>query len=236
MPNDRFDFKEFSIVQSGAAFKVGTDGCLLGAWTDVSGAERILDIGTGSGVIALMLAQRSNTAIQAIDIDVSSAEQALRNVRQSPWSKRIDVHHLALQNLKAADEGFDLMVCNPPFFKASTLSGNVRKDTARHEEQLGLTTLLNCCRKLASESGRLCIVIPSHRLEDILRCAMDTGWHRSRQLNIRPVSGKSINRILLEFQVDVPVKMQEEECLLYDPHPVYSHRILALLRPYYLHL
>ncbi|NQV53142.1 MAG: methyltransferase [Flavobacteriales bacterium] len=236
MPNDRFDFKQFSIAQSGAAFKVGTDGCLLGAWANVNGVSRILDVGTGSGVIALMLAQRSNASIQAIDVDVSSVEQAKQNVRSSPWAERIDVKHAALQEFKDQNGGFDLMVCNPPFFKASTLSGNVRKDTARHEERLDLGTLLNCCRSLASNTARLCVVVPNHRLQAILQFARIAGWQRSRQLNIRPVSGKAINRSLLEFQVDVPHKVQEQECLLYDPHPLYSPQILDLLRPYYLHL
>ncbi|MEQ9186423.1 MAG: methyltransferase [Cryomorphaceae bacterium] len=236
MTKDRFDFKQFSIDQTNAAFKVGTDGCLLGAWTDVSACTRILDIGTGSGVISLMLAQRSHAHIKSIDIDRLSAQQAANNAKASPWSSQIEVAHRSLAQQAELAETFDLIVCNPPFFKHSSLSGDVRKDAARHEEQLGLDQLLRVSKRVASPSARLCLVIPVDRWPELETLAIRNEWHLAKRVTIQPVRAKNPNRLLLEFRLHVPEIIDEESWLLYDPHPTYSGVVCRMLEPYYMHL
>lgn len=236
MAKDRFDFKQFSIDQSNAAFKVGTDGCLLGAWTDASGCKRILEIGTGSGVIALMLAQRSQAQIKAIDIDGLSAQQAADNVHASPWPHQVEVAHRSLAVQAEWAETFDLIVCNPPFFKHSSLSGDVRKDAARHEEQLGLDQLLRVSKSIASPNARLCLVIPVDRWLELERLAIQCEWQLAKRVAIQPVKAKQANRLLLEFRLQAPDKLDEKSWLLYDPHPTYSAEVCHLLKPYYKHL
>ena len=116
MSNSYFSFKQFTVFQDKCAFKTGTDGVILGAYTDISGADKILDIGTGTGLIALMLAQRCEGEITAIEPDKDSYRQACRNVEKSKWSNRIKVENIDLQNFNPGDTKFDLIVTNPPYF------------------------------------------------------------------------------------------------------------------------
>ena len=120
MPNDYFKFKQFTIHQDKCAMKVGTDGVLLGAWAECANAKGILDIGTGTGLIALMIAQRSNAKIDAVEIDETASKQAKENIKKSLWNDRIEILNISFQDFsKSTNEKYDLIVSNPPYFQNS---------------------------------------------------------------------------------------------------------------------
>ncbi|MFW5831965.1 MAG: tRNA1(Val) (adenine(37)-N6)-methyltransferase, partial [Prolixibacteraceae bacterium] len=141
--NDYFQFKQFKIIQKKSAMRVGTDGVLLGAWTGISGARQILDVGTGTGLIAIMLAQRSNAKITGVEIEKNAAREAFTNALQSPWRERINILHASFQEFTAAAPGkFDLVVSNPPFFINDKRPADIHKSVARHHDRLLLHDLV----------------------------------------------------------------------------------------------
>ncbi len=159
--NNWFEFKQFRIEQQKAAMKVGTDGVLLGAWTPIVDAQRILDVGTGTGLIALMLAQRSNARIDAVEIDKLASEEAEFNFAQSPWNDRLNVFNTNFQvfvNLPFVP--YDLIVSNPPFFINSLKTKCAALSVARHDEMLSFDQLITGAKRLLSNTGRFCVIIP----------------------------------------------------------------------------
>ncbi|MEX2595453.1 MAG: methyltransferase [Salibacteraceae bacterium] len=195
-----FAFKQFSVDHENAAFKVGTDACLLGCWVNISKVQSVLDIGTGSGVISLIIAQRCNAVIEAIDIDKSSALQAKRNFEKSPWKERLVSHNQSLQQYEDKNQSrFDLIICNPPFFRGSTPRSNLRSHVARHETDLTFMNLLDAAKKLTSENGRLAFVLPLNRWNENKELANTLGWFERRKLEIKPTESKKANRVLVEL-------------------------------------
>ena len=159
MANNYFSFKQFTIHQEKAAFKVGTDGVLLGASADIKVPRRILDIGTGTGLIAIMLAQRCDAEIVAIEPDYDSYIQCCENVNLCRWKERIKVEHTTLQNFRTADK-FDLIVTNPPFFTDSLKNPDPRKSASRHNDSLTNDEFLKGASRLMAEGGRLQVIMP----------------------------------------------------------------------------
>lgn len=235
MANEWFQFKQFRIEQDKAAFKVGTDGCLLAAWVDIEHTERVLDIGTGTGVIALMMAQRTTAKVDALEIDLDSAKQAQQNVQSGPWAERMQVIHTSIQDFKLDGARYDHMVCNPPFFKSSTLSGDDRKDQARHETALTLEALFHHAKRLATDRAKFSMVLPTERWKDALEASKMAGWVLSRSLRIRPTVQKEANRILATWSTTRD-ELEEKEAVLYDEKRVYTPYFQSLLSPFYLHL
>jgi len=163
-----FTFRQFTIRQDKAAFKVGTDSVLLGAWTDVSHAHLVLDIGTGTGILALMTAQRSNAFIRAVEIDPVSAQQAAENFARSPWSERIACLPLSLEDFaKTKPEKYDLIVSNPPYFQNSLLPGDRRKENARHTSQLSFRSLAESVSQLLTNAGQFSFILPVEGFEQL---------------------------------------------------------------------
>jgi tRNA1Val (adenine37-N6)-methyltransferase len=204
---DYFKFKEFSIEQRGASCKVGTDGVLLGAWAEVSDAKNILDVGAGTGLITIMMAQRNAQArIDAVEIDKQAVEQACRNILASPWNERI---HLVNSDFLSLDSGvgkYDLIVSNPPFFEDSLKSPDERRNKARHSDSLPQAALLKQAAKLLSNRGIISVVLPFNISEKFIREANKTGFFLRRQLNVSPYPYKPYNRALLEFsRIEVEV-------------------------------
>ena len=157
-----FKFKNFVIHQDQCTMKVGTDGVLLGAWVDVSHANEILDIGTGTGLIALMCAQRAkNSMVSAIEIEQAACEQASYNFNASPYANRLFSIQESIQNYsKLSRKTFDLIVSNPPFFSGGTFSSNQDRNSVRHTIKLPHGDLLSATRKLLSRSGKFCVILP----------------------------------------------------------------------------
>ncbi len=199
MANSYFHFKQFTVKQDKSAFKVGTDGVLLGACADVAGAGKILDIGTGTGLIALMLAQRSNAEITAIEPDHDSYEQACDNVRQSKWHERIRVVKTDLQNYDPGDVRFNLIVTNPPWFMDSLRNPDPGKAAARHNVTLDNADLLKGVARLLDDDGRFQVIMPYVEGNIFIAEAREHGLFCNSILKIKPLPTSEVRRLILAF-------------------------------------
>lgn len=211
MANDFFRFKRFIIYQGRCAMKVGTDGTLLGAWA--RGGKQILDIGTGTGLIALMMAQRfPNAQISGVEIDEQAFGQALENVAASPFADRIAVIHQDFcQGI--GGQQFDAIVSNPPFFDQALESPDVQRTAARHTSSLSYRELMTGAYNLLSEDGHFSVVIPAdHRLK-LETEAYLAGFFISRVCAVKTSLRKPVKRYLLEF-CKKAVGLQREEIVI----------------------
>jgi tRNA1Val (adenine37-N6)-methyltransferase len=197
--NNYFIFKQFTIYQDKCAFKVGTDGVLLGACADVTAVNSILDVGTGTGLISLILAQRSQAAITAIEPDRDSFEQAFSNVRQSKWNERIMVLNTGLQNYDPGTGRFDLIVTNPPWYTDSLKNPDPAKAATRHTVTLDNNELLTGVSRLLSESGRFQVVMPYVEGNIFIAEAQEYDLYCNKILKIRPLPTSEIRRMIITF-------------------------------------
>jgi tRNA1Val (adenine37-N6)-methyltransferase len=195
---DYFDFKQFRVYQHKSAFKTGTDGVLLGAWSDTSSATSILDIGTGTGLLALMVAQRSGARIIALEPDEQSFEQALDNIRISPWKNRIRVLNTKVQDY-FPDHKFDLIVTNPPFFRESLVNKDERISGARHNLNLSYGELLEAAERLIADSGIFSLVLPYAEAALFIAEAADYELYCNKILRVKPLPSAPVKRMLMEF-------------------------------------
>ncbi len=200
MSNNWFQFKKFRIDQENSALKVGTDGVLLGAWCETSGTQHILDIGTGTGLIALMLAQRSNAMIAAIEIDKETCNDAIQNFRNSSWADRLTLYSDDFNVFQESHaQQYDLIVSNPPFFRKSLRSAEMASSIARHDVSLSFQQIIAGSKKLLNEVGRLAVILPFEVLDDFREMARLEGFYLSRKTVVVPKIGKPPKRVLLEF-------------------------------------
>jgi len=230
-----FRFKQFSVADDRCTHKVGTDAVLLGSWVQVSENDRrFLDIGTGSGVIALMLAQRSHTdaRIEAIEIGRIETEQAEQNVRQSPWPEKVVVHNIALQDFKSEGK-FDLIVSNPPYFERSLLPPDPERIRARHTHQLSFDELLEGVVRLMLPRGRVAVVLPFERMTDFSQRALAQKLFPSRITHFRTRKHKAVERVLAEFKFE-KTSTKESELILYSDGEAWSEEYRNLTRDFYL--
>lgn len=216
--------------------KVGTDGVLLGSWAHVQKATSILDIGTGTGLIALMLAQRNPQArIQAIDIDTHAACQAQDNINQSPWKGNIQVEAISLQDFtQKYKTKFDHIVSNPPFFTEGLRSEDTSRSTARHTDYLSYKTLLQESCQLLGEQGRISLILPYEYESILLTLAKDYLLNPLRILRMRPTPTKAHKRSLIELSL-LSLKCRCEEMVIeaYGRHG-YSEDYMKLTQDFYL--
>jgi tRNA1Val (adenine37-N6)-methyltransferase len=199
MANNYFNFKQFIIYQYKSAFKVGTDGVLLGAYTDVKGIKRILDIGSGTGLISIMLAQKCDAEIIAIEPDYESYIQTCENVVRCIWHERITVEHTDLQNFKPVQGKFDLIVTNPPFFSDSLKSPDLRKSFTRHNDSLTSDEILKGVLRLMQDEGRLHLILPYVEGNVFIAEAHKYGLYCNNILKIKPLPSSEIRRLILTF-------------------------------------
>lgn len=231
MSNSYFDFKQFRVYHDLCAMKVGTDGVLLGAWAH--GSERVLDVGTGSGLIALFMAQRYPEArITAIDIDWDAYRQTLMNKMASPFNSRITVKHVDFQHL--LDGLFGSIVCNPPFFKNSLHCPDDKRTLARHDTALSATDLMHHASRLLSLGGELSIIIPAElrRLYDSE--ALFAGLAPSRAYLIKTTRYKAVSRCLLAYLKGRHVAVDERQVCLLDEDGKSSEWYKSLTEDFYL--
>jgi tRNA1Val (adenine37-N6)-methyltransferase len=231
--NSWFEFKKFRIEQGKAAMKVGTDGVLLGSWAPVNGERRILDVGTGTGLIALMLAQRSDAMIDALEIDALACEEAKFNFEQSPWGDRLRVYHIDFQQF--ADYGggnYDLIISNPPFFVNALKTTNPTLAVARHNDRLTFQQLISGARELLCNSGRLCVVVPSVSGVEFRESARLSGFYLRQHTVVIPKMGKPSKRVLLDFSLDVGYTI-DNELIILDEHGNYTEEYKILTAPFY---
>ena len=217
-----FTFKQFKIHQDKCAMKVGTDGVLLGAWADVADADAILDIGTGTGVIAIMLAQKTlerqqnealkaDIVVHAVEIDDAAVEQARENMENSPFASRLAVFHDSIQEFaKNKALQYDLIVSNPPFFTGGTLSSSGDKTNVRHTVKLPHGDLLNATRELLNKTGRFCVILPLIEGLRFIEIAQTYGFYLTRRSDVRTKKDKGIERLLLQFELSNRTFTQDE--------------------------
>ena len=230
-----FKFKQFSIDQTNSPFKVGTDGVLAGALCPVNAPKNILDIGTGTGLIALMLAQRCNAKIDAIEINQIAFNQAKHNFKNSPWVNKINVHHCALQNYNPGKK-YAVIISNPPYFQSSLKSDVESKNKARHTDSLTPTELVRISAGLLSSTGKLCLIYPVEQGEKTIALAKEQGMYCTRIVNIKPTPDKETKRLFLEFEFsDIPA-IREELIIEQNGRHQYSAAYKKLTEEFYLNL
>jgi tRNA1Val (adenine37-N6)-methyltransferase len=235
--NTYFQFKQFRIIQERSAMKVGMDGVLIGAWVDPSGAESILDIGTGTGLIALMMAQKNSSAlIDAIEIDPEAFEEAVLNASQSPWKDRICVECSSFQEFaERTDQKYDLIVSNPPFFAKDGLKAPAQnRAQARHSDSLPLEVLISGAKNLLAENGRIALILPVENLPEIKLLAISNHLYLSGLCRIKPNPVKPEFRILVELTRNECVTIEEKLMIEFEKHHDYTPEYKELTKDFYL--
>lgn len=248
-----FRFKRFEVVNDRSAMKVNTDGVFLGASMTVKPSDRLLlDVGTGTGTIALMAAQRLSEVspslkITAIDIDAISVEEALQNFRNSPWAGHLEASHASLDEFaagldcpeevhegKVAAPRFDLIFSNPPYFDESLLAPEQRRCNARHTSTgLSYRELLDFAAERLSDDGRISMVLPADTEAALTRHARMNGLHLFRILRVRTVPRKAPSRIIAEFSRQ-RCEHPEDKLITIQEEGKYSEEYLSLTRDFYL--
>ena len=239
-----FRFKRFDVINERSAMKVNTDGVLLGALMTVLPSDRrLLDIGTGTGTVALMAAQRlteissgSDIAIHAIDIDEPSATEAAGNFRNSPWGGSLRAHHASLDEFTASVQGqeFDLIFSNPPYFDNALNAPEQRRNAARHTSTgLSYREILDFSSSCLTENGRVAIVLPADTEHDLTRHARMNGLHLSKITRIRTVPRKAPKLIVAEF-VKTRIEVPQDTILTIQNEGQYTQEYLSLMKEFYL--
>ncbi|MDR0995577.1 MAG: methyltransferase [Tannerella sp.] len=219
MPADAFRFKQFLIRQDRCAMKVGTDGVLLGAWAGEGRSRRILDVGTGSGLVALILAQRNPEAeVHALDIDEVAARQAAENASASPFAHRIKVFPCPFAAYAVSTPWkYELIVSNPPYHTEKLKSPNEKRAAARHDEGLPLDELLNGASALLAPGGRLALVLPALREGKLRALGLACGLKIVRRALVATVPTKPPKRILVELSADFSLPCRDEAWAIQAP-------------------
>jgi tRNA1Val (adenine37-N6)-methyltransferase len=235
MPNDYFQFKQFNIQQDKCAMKVGTDGVLLGAWVSAESCNAILDVGTGTGLIALMLAQRSQARIDAIDIDGDAIGQASQNISSSVFAGRIQAYHISFEEyvIKACRK-YDLIVSNPPYFADSLKSPNTKKNLARHTDTLPLSLLLSGSKPLLAPDGRIALILPCQRENELKETVGENKLHIIRKTEVIPLSNASPKRLLIELSANLSTNCLFDTLVIEEGRHQYTAGYIRLTKDFYL--
>lgn len=231
-----FRFKEFVCMHAKSSMKIGVDAVLLGAWAKVENTHKILDVGTGCGVIALMCAQRNSSAkIEAIDIDEQSVQEASLNFTASPWSERLTVLKKDFISTVDSGEKFDLIISNPPFFSSGISKPDTSRLIARHESSLSPVELIRKGSRLLTPEGLVSIVIPYDRVSSLVKDIEGSGLIITRACKVRGHRNAGYKRALLEFQFGNESISEWEELTLEESpnHPTSQHK--QLCSPFYLY-
>lgn len=214
--------------------KVGTDGVLLGSWVQAVNCKTILDIGTGTGLIALMLAQKTEAHITGIDIDENACIQARENVEESPWSNRIKIEHASLQDfIKTTTHKFDLIVSNPPYFVDAYQANDAARNLARQADaSLNFDELIYGVKNLLNHGGSFCVILPCKEGMMFKAKAMGAGLFYHRLVKIKTKMEKLEKRVIMCFGFG-NIKMEEEEIIIHQDHKGFTQVYKELTRDYY---
>lgn len=237
MANQFFQFKQFTIQQEHCAMKVSTDACIQGAWTPIGdGVKNVLDIGTGTGLLSLMLAQRNEQVhIDAIELDVAAATQAEENVSSSPWSDRINVAQADARTYEP-DLQYNMVICNPPFFNNSLLGDTDIRNIARHTLSLSYDDLLMVLDRVLTQDGYASILLPAAEHEEWERILHQNNWYINQRLLIQPKENASPNRVVSLCSRNKNEEILEEKLVIYSGQNEYTPEATDLLKPFYLKL
>jgi tRNA1Val (adenine37-N6)-methyltransferase len=236
MGSKPFQFKQFSVAQDRSTHKVGTDGVLLGAWVRLHADIRsVLDVGTGTGLIALMLAQRTseNTTIDAVEVEEEDARQAKENVQHSPWAGKIRIHISRVQDF-LPEKKYDLVISNPPYFVNSWLPPENKRSQARHAQLLPFEDLLRHSHRLLAPGGRLAVILPYTEGLMFINLARSFGLFPSRRTAFRSRAHKPLERVLVELSSEGGYEQPENELVLYTHGDTWSDEYRSLTRAFYL--
>jgi tRNA1Val (adenine37-N6)-methyltransferase len=230
-----FQFKQFRIEQGGSAMKVCTDACILGAYATFPQPKRILDIGSGTGLLALMLAQRYPVHIDTVEIEQNAWIQTKENIQNSPWPHLITAHHQPIQafSKKHPTGQYDLIVSNPPFFDKHLPSANAHKNMALHTQNLKFSELANITYQLLTENGRFFILLPERQSYDFFKEAEKSGLKVNEMLCIKDKKTTKILRIVSTLSKQVS-QLQHKELIIKNEDGSYADAFKNLLKDYYL--
>jgi tRNA1Val (adenine37-N6)-methyltransferase len=232
-----FRFKQFIVEDDRSTMRIGTDAILLGAWAEPGEAQSILEIGTGCGVISLMLAQKSDALIDAIDIDEESIKQAGSNFLKSPWSEKLHPLPVSLQDLiNTSEQKYDLVITNPPFFIDSLPSSDARKNRARHTTNLSRQELLASIKHFLCDNGIFWVILPVEESRKFSALAETTGLFVQKQMNVRPKTGKPVNRVLSGFGFQPCTTPLLEELVIRNEDYTFTTEYIAFTHAYYFSL
>lgn len=235
--NNYFRFKQFIVQQNNAAMRVGTDGVLLGAWAHINNDNKILDIGTGTGVIALMLAQRSMAHIDAIDIDAGACSDATNNFSNSPWAHRLQLIQSDIKNFaNNTSAQYDHIVCNPPYFENAVKPHNLSKKNARHTDSLPFELLLKSVSVLLKKAGKFSVIVPANSEKKMKSIAADYKLFSSKTVRIKPKPSHKEIRVLMEFTHNATHCNISTLTIETQIHHTYTPEFIDLTKSFYLQL
>lgn len=241
MPNNYFQFKQFTIQQDKCAMKVCTDACLFGAFVaneiqanEQDAIKNILDIGTGTGLLSLMLAQKLNAAIDTVEIDTPAFEQAKENIAQSLYKEKVEIFNADIAQFRT-EKKYDYIISNPPFFEADLKSGNEKKNAAKHDTALTLQELLHNADRLLSTTGFFAVLLPYHRSNYFEEEAEKLNFHLNKKISVKQTQKHGYFRTILIFSRKSAISLQEKISIKNDDEK-YTDEFITLLKDYYLYL
>ena len=233
LKKDIFRFKQFDIAQEQTAMKVGTDGVLLGSWVNLKQVNNILDVGTGTGLVALMCAQRLPTAIiDAIEIDPAAARQAAENFNNSAWPERL---HLIQTDFKlfVAQKQYDVIISNPPYFDEKTLSLNKQRNLARHNKKLPLETFISLAKKMLQPKGNIQLILPADKLNDLKHICQQEQLYLNKICYVKGHVNANVKRILVKIS-GIATFSKEKYLIIEHARHQYTEDYIRLTRDFYL--
>jgi tRNA1Val (adenine37-N6)-methyltransferase len=231
-----FIFKQFKVSQDRCAMKIGTDGVLLGAWTNIKqNPFSVLDIGSGTGIIGLMLAQRCNAEIiDAIEIDDNAYEQSVDNFELSPWADRLFCYHASLEEFTdEIEDKYDLIISNPPFYSEDYKTDNTQRDLARFQDALPFEQLLKSVSKLLIDDGTFTVIIPYNEMERFIEIANHFKLYLNTILQVKGTPNSEIKRCLLELSF-IESKINTNELIIETSRHQYTQDYINLTKDFYL--
>lgn len=240
MKNSFFQFKQFTVQQDRCALKVGTDACLFGAWVAEKlvqlklDCSHILDIGTGTGLLSLMLAQKTAALIHAVEVDREAGSQAAENVAASAWKDRIRVVHADIRAMKE-EKKYDLVVSNPPFYERSLASPVLTNNRAKHGDTLSLPQLLQAATDHLTATGHVAVLLPTGRMDLFIQLASTAGLYPLDLLQVRHSAAHPLFRTCLLLGRSAGQDVRQEEMSIRSGDR-YTERFTGLLKDYYLYL
>ncbi len=247
MPNNYFQFKQFTIQQQHCAMKVCTDACLFGAWAVESlelkaqslklKAQKILDIGTGTGLLSLMLAQKfTDVLIDAVEMDEAAAMQAAANFQASPWKERLKVYNTIIQQFnQSTNQHYNFIICNPPFFDNDLKSIDAQRNLALHSEALSLEELIIAIDNNLKADGNFAVLLPYHRTKYFEELAAAKNFHLAEKMLVKQTPKHGYFRSMLLFGRE-PFATVEKEIIIKNESNAYTNEFATLLKDYYLNL
>ena len=229
-----FHFRQFDVADDYSTMKIGTDSMLLGAWACPGKARKILDIGTGCGVLALMMAQKSEAIIEAIDIDLLSIIEAQGNFIRSQWFNRLFAIHIPLQVFtENSQPGYDFIISNPPYFSNALKSSSARKNSTRHDQRLSREELIRSVSQILTPEGSFALILPADDAEEFVALCKTNGVYLRRRMTVYPKPAVLPMRTLMEFTKSQCNNMDETELTILDCSGTFSAEYLALTRNFH---